>query len=263
MGLISGKVLSRRKVELGRIKIGKKGEERPSQGGGTFQLPVKLDHFEVTTNDRGPDGNFIRDEAVHARIGDEPRELRGMLMYHRPEDNFLSELVVYDGTRRRSWCDGELCRTEKKPDGVPCARTEGRECSCKPYGRLHLQLWEADQTLGLHVFRTTSWETIANIQSVLLTIFEKIGTCHYAPVKLVMYESTDTHEDGTRSRSWKVALVLAVPFKEAAREVLEATSTVSRVRATIGSEVPLPTLPAGVVDDPDLEDLEEIQGGEA
>ena len=43
-------------VERGKIKIGMKGETRRSQSGGTYQLPVKLNHFLITTMERGQDG---------------------------------------------------------------------------------------------------------------------------------------------------------------------------------------------------------------
>ena len=55
--------------EIGKIKIGMKGAVRTSKGGKDFQLPQRLDHFIVTTLERGEDGNFIRDEAIHQNLG--------------------------------------------------------------------------------------------------------------------------------------------------------------------------------------------------
>jgi len=48
--------------EVGKIKIGYKGEEMTSKGGKRFQPPKKLDHFLITGLERGADGNFLRNE---------------------------------------------------------------------------------------------------------------------------------------------------------------------------------------------------------
>ena len=70
MQFTSVKNLTRSSPEIGRIKIGSLGEARTSQGGKTFRLPKKLDHFEVVTRFRGPDGTFTRDEDIHAPVVD-------------------------------------------------------------------------------------------------------------------------------------------------------------------------------------------------
>ena len=74
MSLISEKLLAPRVQELGKIKIGGKGPVRTSSGGKEFQPPKKFDHFVVTTRERGEDGNFLRDDQVHAhpKVGEKP-----------------------------------------------------------------------------------------------------------------------------------------------------------------------------------------------
>src|SRR5688500_1113621 len=94
---ISPKLLQPRLAELGKIKIGGKGAERQKQdNSGTYQLPVKYDHFVVTTRNRGKDGNFIPDAGVHERVGKAPLELDVWLMFPEPEQNFQYFLSAYD-----------------------------------------------------------------------------------------------------------------------------------------------------------------------
>lgn len=92
-------------VERGKIKIGIKGRTTESGRGKEFQPPQKLDHFIVTTLQRAPDGNFVRDEAVHARIGDRPTEIPIRLLYDDSELDFQSRYVCFRG--KTMWCSGD------------------------------------------------------------------------------------------------------------------------------------------------------------
>ena len=236
MTLISRTMLRKRHVELGKIKIGGKGEERPSSAGGTFQLPVKYEHFVVTGLDRGKDNNLIRDEEAHKAIGSEkPKELAAFLMFHEVEDNFHSELCIYKGKKRIWTCDGVTATNLNSGVSAGCAKAAGNECKCKPYSRLHLQLAD-DDMLGFRVFRSTSWETANNLQTALEEIFSRFGTCLGAPVKLVMYPGQDTYTDGGKdktSRSYKVALVLAMKMVEAAELMADNRRRIEASRDTL------------------------------
>lgn len=255
MSLISAKLLRRRPQELGKIKIGCLGAERTSSGGKQFRLPVKLDHFILTSRTRGKDGNFVIDEAAHANplVGKEPTELAGVLMYETPEENFHAELVQYSGRTKIWTCNGEEATNLKSGVCGACPRLEGKDCKCKPYSRLTLQLW-TDPMLGYRVFRTTSWESTANIQSALQEIYERFGTCFNAPVKLVVYPAEDRYEEGGKektSESWKVGLVLAVSMEDAAHRMVEAKRTMQLARTE------LRLLSAGVQAEQEQRDVEE------
>ncbi len=222
--LISRKLLQVRPQQLGRVKIGRLGELRNKGKSNEFRLPVKLDHFIVTTNVRDPEtGNFIRDERIHEKVGDKPMELSGLLMYASVEENLHTEMVQYKGrgSKGKIWsCDGEKAiNIAKGTEGV-CPRLKGGECKCKPYTRFHLQL-EGAPAMGYHFFRSTSWETTNNLQTALEEIFQRFGTCYHAPVKLVCYPSEDEH-DGSISTSHKVGLVLDMSMKEAAELIGQA-----------------------------------------
>lgn len=166
-------------------------------------------------------------------------------MFDKPEENFHAEMTQYKGRGKdgKVWtCDGETAINLRTNKQGTCPRAAGRECQCKPYGRLHLQLLASPHTMGYHVFRTTSWESVNNIQSSLEEIFARFGTCYQAPVKLVMYPSEDRHDGGV-STSYKVGLVLAVPMVDAAK-AMRAVHEQLRIAAPT-----LKALAAGVVED--------------
>ncbi len=217
MALISRKLLKVRPQQLGRIKIGGLGETRKSRAGGDYQQPVKFDHFVVTTNVRGDDGNFERDEEIHAKIGDKPMELSGLLMSTTVEGNLHTEMCQYKGrgAKGKIWtCDGENATNLKTGAEGQCIRLSGKECECKPYTRFHMQL-DGAPAFGYHFFRSTSWETTNNLQTALEEIFARFTTCFHAPVRLKLYPSEDEH-DGSISISHKVGLVLDMSMAEAA-----------------------------------------------
>lgn len=236
MGLIKRSFLPRRPQEIGRIKIGGLGEVRNKGKKNEFQLPEKFDHFVVAKHVRGRDNNYVRDDEIHGKLGTaKPTELRAILMFDKPEENFHSEMALWRGRGKEGKvlsCDGETATNVKTGETGPCPLASGKEycarienrkgekepCTCKPYGRLHLQLWDSPHTLGYHVFRTTSWESVNNIQTTLEDIYERFGTCYQAPVKLVAYPSEDRYEGGV-STSLKVGLVLAMGIGEAAQYI--------------------------------------------
>lgn len=73
-------MLKPRQCELGKIKIGGKGEERTTQDGRKWRLPEKYDHFVITTMNREPNGDLTPDDALMSQLiseyGDKDGELR-------------------------------------------------------------------------------------------------------------------------------------------------------------------------------------------
>lgn len=251
MALISRKLLKVRPQELGKIKIGGKGR-LIERGDKSFRVPVKYDHFEITTRVRDEKTeNFVRDERIHQTIGEAPTELHGLLMYAEPEENFHSEMCVYRGrTQKVLVCNGEIATNLNSGKSAPCRKAAGEECPCKPYARLHLQLAAAGDMLGYHVFRTTSWESTNNIQTALEELHRTFRTCYHAPVKLVLYPSEDVH-DGKISTSHKVGLVLAMSMEEAANRIAAARQYAELASGEIRQ------LAAGVQEDLAQRDVEE------
>jgi hypothetical protein len=171
--------------ERGKIKIGIKGATIRSRRGVDFQPPQKLDHFVVTTLERGKDGNFLPDAALMERLGDKPTEIPVRLLYDDPTLNFPTRLACFVG--RTLWCagDGETAtrltelpaqvegdRVELKPHQVscPCHRQDpaytGRD-KCKMNGALNVLIDGAGGLGGVWKFRTTSYNSIVGILSSL------------------------------------------------------------------------------------------------
>lgn len=50
--------------ELGKIKVGGLGEPKQSQAGGAYRVPMKYDHFLITTMSRGPDKGGARGDLI-------------------------------------------------------------------------------------------------------------------------------------------------------------------------------------------------------
>ena len=253
MTLISRKILKARPQELGRIKIGAKGALTRSQGGKEFRLPVKLDHFLITTRKRGDDENFEKDTALHATIGEAPTELSGVLMYATPEENFHAEMTRYKGKKKVWSCNGEEATNLLTGACGTCPRLAGGDCGCKPYMRLHIQLWGAP-VFGYHVFRSTGWETTNNIQTALSEIYEQFGTLYRAPVKLVLYPATVNYEEGGQAKTgeaYMVGLVLAMSMEEAAGTMVKAKRLMSATKKE------LRLISAGVLEEQAQRDVEE------
>lgn len=219
---IAPTLLPRRLGEIGKIKIGGRGPERTTAEGKTMHIPQKLDHFRVTRRDREDDGfqNFVLDEPVHAVVGEKPCELDCRLMFDSPEENFQSQLQHYKGRTKVWQCDGEEAVDLRKDETRRCVRANGGECPCKPYGRL-LVVLEAAPAFGTgYVFRTTSWESINNIQTVLELLYEQFGFLAGLPMRLRVYPAEVQYQQGNQTKTstaYKVALELRGTYDEAAQ----------------------------------------------
>jgi len=217
---ISEKILGRQVAEIGQIKIG--GQSVRKGKGKGKPPPVKYDHFVVVTRERADGtGNLIRDEHLHSEevLGAEPKELDVRLMYPTLEENFLSRMNTYDGENLVRVCDGEERQDRDTGEEGKCLRGHPG-CECKPYGRLKVILEAAPTFGGLYGYRTSSWETVRNIQSALEFFFDAFGTLRGIPLKMVMYPATDQVE-GKTFKNWKVGLVLRSTFESASKMALE------------------------------------------
>lgn len=178
--------------EAGKVKIGRKGREKPTREGGTFQMPEKLDHFLITRTIRGQDNNFIVDDALIAKLQkDHDGKLRRIpitLLYDSLDLNFQSRYACYIGKTLFCSGDGEeanqaIPNAEKKISGykqVPCVCKraefgyEGRD-KCKITGKLQFVIRGAERIGGVHVFRTTGRNSVVSILSSLAMIQRVTG----------------------------------------------------------------------------------------
>lgn len=218
-------------TEIGKIKIGKKGEERPKSGGGTWQLPVKLDHFVVTTLERGKDGNFIRDEEIHKMIGDKPRTIPIRLMFNSIELNFQSRYSCYNGKNVACSGDGEFAY-EMQADGTrkqvrcPCGKQEpsykGTKDKCKMNGCLSCIIDGANRVGGVWKFRTTGYHSTVGITSSLLMLSTLTGgiLCNL-PLDMTVMPKVGTDPDGRSVTVYVVGIVFRGTMQSLQEESLK------------------------------------------
>lgn len=195
--------LSPRMAEVGKIKIGGKGETRKSKDGKPYQLPIKYDHFIVTTTEKGEDGNYIEDGNIMERIGNTARELRIRLLFDDIDMNFHTSFAMYAGKKRICYGDGEMA-TRTKKDGtvetVPCSPDTCeffQAGKCKVSGILSCALPDAMELGGVYRFRTHSWNSVSSILAALDFFSANTnGILQGLPLKLKMVKKA-TEEHGT------------------------------------------------------------------
>lgn len=178
--------------EAGRVKIGMKGEVRATRNGtGTWQAPVKLDHFVITKNVRDNSGNFARDEELMAIMPKDAdgkiRKIPIVLLYDDINLNFISSYTCYMGTSLMCRGDGHNANEAVVHDGK-LAGWAGRDCTCprsefgyegkdkcKLTGRLQFVVRGNERLGGVHTIRTTSVHSVRAIQSALLLFKSMTG----------------------------------------------------------------------------------------
>ena len=205
-------------AEVGKIKTGYRGEARQSAGGKTFAPPKKLDHFIITTTERGADGNLKQNDALMATLGDKPRELKIRLPFDSIDKNFFTQFQAYDGGRRV--CSGDGIEADRRgevsisgpadkpslvvkgeaPARVPC---DPDTCpilaagKCKVSGILSCFLPQSGDLGGVYKFRTHSWNAVSSILAALEFFAANTGgILQGMPLKLVLVKKT-TEDHGT------------------------------------------------------------------
>lgn len=192
--------LSASLLERGKIKIGAKGNIIRSAKGTEFQPPQRLDHFRVVTLERGPDGNFVRDDAIHRLYGDRPRELPVRLLYDDIYLNFQCRYTCFLG--KTLWCYGDgmsALRLEDRSANrtkveCPCGRQEptytGQD-RCKINSVLSVIIDGVETVGGVWKLRTTSYNSTVGILSSLALIKRLTGgVLAGIPLRLVLRPKT-------------------------------------------------------------------------
>jgi len=171
--------------ERGKIKIGKKGAERNGSNG-VYQLPQKLDHFLITTLERGKDNNFVINKEIHEELGEAPKVIPITLLYDDISLNFQCRYTCYFGKTLYCSGDGECADRLKAKDSperhevpCPCHRNDptftgddGKgKGKCKINGTLSVMIaCKASTVGGVWKFRTTGYNSTVGILSSLSLI---------------------------------------------------------------------------------------------
>lgn len=187
-------------AEVGKIKIGRKGQVKRSAKGVDFQMPEKLDHFIITTMERDATGNFVKDDAIHATLGDNPKEIPIILVYDDITLDFQCRYACFTG--RKLWCagDGEHAIREGNMVECPCDRAEtdhDPDGRCKMNGILSVMIRDVNTFGGVWKYRTTGWNSIQAIYSSLTAVKQVTGgPLAGIPLKMVVTPKTATAPDG-------------------------------------------------------------------
>ena len=156
---------------LGRISIGKIVEKNGKR------LPEKDDQFTITSQIQTKDGwvKHPLDEQLRAKAQNQKlRTIPVRMIFNEPELNLRAEYSLFDRQTGRLICsgNGETCQRlgqngiEQHPCPSPdlCPLAQGG--LCKPYGRLYVNLEEADE-FGTFIFRTTGFNSIRTLAARL------------------------------------------------------------------------------------------------
>lgn len=192
MGIKKG--LTKRFAEIGKIKIGGKGETRKSAKGVEYQLPVRYEHFVVTTTEKGSDGNFIIDNTVMKALtkdNPEPKEIPIRLPFDDIDLNFYTSFQMYQGSKCICRGDGENAvrvtaqGTEQHVKCSPDTCQYLKDEKCKVSGILSCHIPCSMEAGGIYRFRTHSWNSVSAILASLEYISDNTnGVLQGLPLKL-------------------------------------------------------------------------------
>lgn len=183
--------------ELGKIKIGGLGEERPAQGGGTWRLPVKLDHFVITTLIRDERGNLIPDTVLMESLSeyaDRDGKLRTLpiaLLSNDVDEVLQAAWVWYCGKKLGAKSDGQTLTWYHNPNtGARLEKPQVRDWSPEVAERRDAKgylLFKLHSTMnvviaakqarwgGVYKFRSTSQISASQLYGSLLHLRELTG----------------------------------------------------------------------------------------
>ena len=179
--------LTRRPVELGRIRI---GTSRPGKKAGD-KVPVQSDTFRLTSSDRTALDQVAGHYGGTVKPWSDPKAAEGQfevittapeIRIALPEDPLGGTPMyeLYGGKGRERWCDGERCEVwNKGPDGpepseVACFCVKNGELECKP--TVHLSVILPDvRGIGTWRLTTHSWNAAQEMPAMVALIHSLQG----------------------------------------------------------------------------------------
>jgi hypothetical protein len=249
-----------RLAEIGKIKIGGKGEKRKSPSSGKeYQIPVKFEHFVITTMEKDASNNFRTDKHIMKQIGTEAKEIDISLLYDDISLNFLNSYAFYAGKKCICRGNGETAQRTNKEGKTTNVKCDVFQCpymldrKCKPNGILSCVLPQSDKVGGVYKFRTTSWYSVQNILSSLMYIATKTnGILAGIPLKLCFSKrATESHGN---------VPVVNLMSCEGEQKLLESVVTEKKRRDRFNldiKQIESSAIESGIIDDnDDPEDIE-------
>lgn len=187
--------------ELGKIKIGKKGEEKKSRAGTKFKMPMKLDHFIVTTTEKNKKTDqFIEDSGIMEILGEDCTKIPVTVPYNDIDLIIPNSYTHYEKSKCVCRGDGEHAQLESgeivQCNPKMCPYFEKKKC--KQNAVLSVMLDDASMVGGVHKLRTTSFNSLRNIKSSLTFIKARThGILAGLPLLLTLQPKTVNIPDGT------------------------------------------------------------------
>ena len=187
-------------MEVGKIKIGIKGDMIKSKDGNKFRLPQKIDHFRIVKNERDENDDYILDDQIIEIIKDNPAAVYNKemniigipirLLYNEIDLVFPTQYVSYVAGKLSCSGDGVKAHTrDGRETKCPCPRLDGAytdKDKCKVSGTLSCII-EGSNVGGCYKFRTTSINSARYILSSLMLIKAATGgLLSFIPLRLVI-----------------------------------------------------------------------------
>lgn len=210
--------------EVGKIKIGMKGETVRSSGGKEFKRPQKLDHFILTTTEKDEAGNYIQDAALMDELKKDATLVNNngdliripiRLLYDSTELNFPTRYVSYNGGKLSCYGDGEqsfkrIKNNFTEPCSCPCPRLDGSytgKDKCKATGALTCVIDGSELFGQAHKFRTTSINSVKGIMGGIKLIQTATkGRIAGLPLMLTVNAKTTVTPQGHNTTVYVVSL---------------------------------------------------------
>jgi len=228
-----------RLAQVGKIKIGIKGEERTGKSGASYSLPNKVDYFIITKLEKEGQ-NFKPDYNLMKRLDPQgkPRKLKIALPYDDIDLNFFTEYSLYAGKKRICFGDGveatriyldKETKKEIKREKLSCPCNFLKEGKCKPHGILSVILRDNFQLGGVYQFRTTSYNSIQNILSGLMQIQQMTqGILAMVPLIMSLQPQSVIDKEGKLRTIYAVNITADV---QEWRELLNIAKDIARIRS--------------------------------
>lgn len=217
------KHIPRRLPEIGKIKIGKKGEKKTSKNNNEFRLPKKLDHFWISTLEQGEDDNFVEDKRTTQIVREYLGEKYGasenvkitripvILPFDTPEMNCMTRIARYTGSQCTGVSDGETYwevnpETNQRKE-IPEPSPRDLQNNWKWNGTLSVIIQGAERVGGVWKFRTTGYNSIVDLMSSMdLIALHTGGRLAGVPLELVVRPRRATDPKGRAQTIYSVTL---------------------------------------------------------
>lgn len=188
---------------IGRITMGH-SKITPKSGGESRALPVRDDHFGITTLVQNKSDRSWERDPIEKTLKKGKEKLIAIpvtIAYNDPNLNLNNRYSAFDNKKGRVLCsgNGEKARrsTEAGVQDIDCPRPEackyGQDQRCKSMSRAYFRIDGSEDELGVYALRTTSWNSLSSL-ATRLSQLHGITQGHIVgmPMMLVMKGKTTT-----------------------------------------------------------------------